>query len=80
MVGLTYVTENGISICCSKTDKWSMNIMNYLLNQRNRIVLCVGYQYFSQYITPYIIRHNIYADWQNGRTEFFLSSECVHPS
>ena len=50
-VRLTYVTESGISICCYKTDKWSMNRTYYLLNHRNRIVLRVGYQYLSQYIT-----------------------------
>ena len=80
MVRLTYVTGSGISVCCCKTDKWNMNRMNYLLNQTNRILLRVGYQYISQYITLKIIKHNIYADWQNGRTEFILSSECVHPS
>ena len=37
MVLLTCVNESGISICCYKIDNWSLNRMNYLLNQRNRI-------------------------------------------
>jgi hypothetical protein len=41
MVLLTYFNENGISICSYTIDNWSMNRMNCVLHQRNRIVMRV---------------------------------------